>query len=134
MEGLVKYPGTYIKNNNFSFFDLIQDFNGFLNDASLDGKIIRENKLDDLLNQEDPKENASFLNLSETDSSNVKVEIKPYIEFGVDVKNILATNGANSKYNLILNHLIKLLFQEKTILLKLQVLFNSHPQLLILTH
>ena len=51
VEGLVKYPGTYaIKNNNFSFFDLIQDFKGFLNDASLDGvKIIRENKLDELL-------------------------------------------------------------------------------------
>ena len=46
VEGLVKYPGTYaIKNNNYSFFDLIQDFKGFLNDASLDGvKIIREKK------------------------------------------------------------------------------------------
>ena len=30
VEGLVKYPGTYaIKNNNYSFFDLIQDFKGF---------------------------------------------------------------------------------------------------------
>ena len=58
VEGLVKYPGTYaIKNNNFSFFDLIQDFKGFLNDASLDGvKIIRENKLDELLQEEEEEE------------------------------------------------------------------------------
>ena len=41
-------------------------------------------------------------NLSIKDSSKIKVEIKPFIEFGVDVKNILATNGSNSKYNIIL--------------------------------
>ena len=72
-----KYPGTYaIKNNNFSFFDLIQDFKGFLNDASLEGvKIIRENKLDELLNEDDLKENASFKSLSETDTLKIKVEI-----------------------------------------------------------
>ena len=58
VEGLVKYPGTYaIKNNKYSFYDLIQDFKGFLNDASLDGvKIIRENKLDDLLKNEEEEE------------------------------------------------------------------------------
>ena len=33
--------------------------------------------------------------LSDSDSLKIKVEIKPFIEFGVDVKNILATNGAN---------------------------------------
>ena len=44
VEGLVKLPGTYaIKNNNYSFYDLIQDFGGFLQDASLDGvKIVRK--------------------------------------------------------------------------------------------
>ena len=87
VEGLVKYPGTYaIKNNNFSFFDLIKDFGGFLNDASIDGvKIIRENKLDKLLDQE---EDTELFGLSETDSLKIKVEIKPFIEFGVDVNNI----------------------------------------------
>ena len=107
VEGLVKYPGTYaVKNNNYSFFDLIQDFKGFLKDASLEGvKIVRENKLDKLLKNDDDnkeEESAELFGLSDSDSLNIKVEIKPFIEFGVDVKNILATNGSNPKYNLIL--------------------------------
>ena len=55
VEGLVKFPGTYaIKNNNYSVYDLIQDFGGFLQDASLDGvKIVRENKLDDIIKEEE---------------------------------------------------------------------------------
>ena len=108
VEGLVKYPGTYaIKNNNFSFFDLIQDFDGFLNDAALDGvKIIRENELIE-------EENSSFLDLSDTDSLKVQVEIKPFIEFGVDVKNILATNGSNLKYNVILKPFDRIIVPRK---------------------
>ena len=114
VEGLVKYPGTYaIKNNNFSFFDLIEDFQGFLNDASLDGvKIVRENKLNELFKNEEEEskkdelneddQTAELLGFSETDSLKIKIEIKPFIEFGVDVKNILATNGSNPKYNVIL--------------------------------
>ena len=115
VEGLVKYPGTYaIKNNNFSFFDLIQDFKGFLNDASLDGvKIVRENKLDKLLENEEEEETAELFGLSDSDSLKIKVEIKPFIEFGVDVKNILATNGANPKYNVILKSSDKIIVPRK---------------------
>ena len=118
VEGLVKYPGTYaIKNNNFSFFDLIQDFKGFLSDASLDGvKIIRENKLNTLFdNEEDDEENnaSDILGISETDSLKIKVEIKPFIEFGVDVRNILATNGSNPKYNVILKSSDKIIVPRK---------------------
>ena len=118
VEGLVKYPGIYaIKNNNFSFFDLIQDFKGFLNDASLDGvKIIRENKLDELLQEEEEKkeeESAKFFGLSDSDSLKIKVEIKPFIEFGVDVKNILATNGSDPKYNVILKSSDKIIVPRK---------------------
>ena len=124
VEGLVKYPGTYaIKNNNYSFFDLIQDFKGFLIDASLEGvKIIRENKLDELLkNEEDEEEeeegeeddDTEFLGISKTDSLKIKVEIKPFIEFGVDVKNILATNGSNPKYNVILKPSDKIVVPKK---------------------
>ena len=116
VEGLVKHPGTYaIKNNNFSFFDLIQDFKGFLNDASLDGvKIIRENKLDELLNEEEKEEeSAKLFGLSDSDSLKIKVEIKPFIEFGVDVKNILATNGSNPKYNVILKASDKIIVPRK---------------------
>ena len=112
VEGLVKYPGTYaIKNNNFSFFDLIQDFKGFLNDASLDGvKIIRQNNLKELLKEE---ESAKSFGLSDSDSLKTKVDIKPFIEFGVDVKNILATNGANPKYNVILKSFDKIIVPRK---------------------
>ena len=117
VEGLVKYPGTYaIKNNNFSFFDLIQDFKGFLNDASLDGvKIIRENKLDELLQEEEEveEESAKLFGLSDLDSLKIKVEIKPFIEFGVDVKNILDTNGSNPKYNVILKSSDKIIVPRK---------------------
>ena len=113
VEGLVKYPGTYaIKNNNYSFYDLIQDFKGFLNDASLDGvKIIRENKLEELLQEEE--ESSKLFGLSDSDSLKIKVEIKPFIEFGVDVKNILATNGANPKYNVILKSFDKIIVPRK---------------------
>jgi protein involved in polysaccharide export with SLBB domain len=122
VEGLVKYPGTYaIKNNNYSFFDLIQDFKGFLNDASLDGvKIIRENKLDELINEEEEEEegeeeeeSAELFGLSDSDSLKIKVEIKPFIEFGVDVNNILATNGTNPKYNVILKSSDKIIVPRK---------------------
>ena len=46
-----KFPGNYaIKNNNYSVYDLVKDFGGFLQDASLDGvKIIRENKINEIL-------------------------------------------------------------------------------------
>jgi len=119
VEGLVKYPGTYaIKNNNYSFFDLIQDFKGFLDDASLDGvKIVRENKLDELINEEEEEEqneeSAKLFGLSDSDSLKIKVEIKPFIEFGVDVKNILETNGSNPKYNITLKPSDKIIVPRK---------------------
>jgi len=124
VEGLVKYPGTYaIKNNNYSLFDLIQDFKGFLDDASLDGvKIVRENKLDELINEEEEEEeeeeeqneeSAKLFGLSDSDSLKIKVEIKPFIEFGVDVKNILETNGSNPKYNITLKPSDKIIVPRK---------------------
>ena len=101
VEGLVKFPGTYaIKNNNYSFYDLIQDFGGFLKDASLDGvKIVRKNNLAENLNEEN---NDELLGVSSNDSLNIKIKIKPFIEFGVDVKNIIDTKGSNSKFNVVL--------------------------------
>ena len=111
VEGLVKYPGTYaIKNNKYSFFDLINDFGGFLPDASLDGvKIVRENNLEELVTFEGEPSSLS----EKTDSLKIKFEIKPFIEFGVDVKNILATNGTNPKYNVILKSSDKIIVPRK---------------------
>ena len=119
VEGLVKFPGTYsIKNNNYSVYDLVQDFGGFLKDASLDGvKIIRENKLDDILEEEEEEEeevdSAKLFGLSNKDSLNIKVEIKPYIEFGVDIKQILKTNGSDPKFNVVLKSSDKIVVPRK---------------------
>ena len=123
VEGLVKFPGTYaIKNNNYSVYDLIQDFGGFLQDASLDGvKIVRENKLDDIIEEEEEEkeeegreeDSSKFLGLSNKNSSNIKVEIKPFIEFGVDIKQILKTNGSDPKYNVVLKSLDKIVVPRK---------------------
>ncbi len=115
VEGLVKYPGTYaVKNNNYSVYDLIEDFGGFLQDASLDGvKIVRENKLDDILEEEGEEDTTKFFGLSNKDSLNIKVEIKPFIEFGVDIKQILKTNGSDPKYNVVLKSSDKIVVPRK---------------------
>ena len=109
VEGLVRYPGTYaIKDNNYSFYNLMRDFEGFLDDASLDGvKIIRQNTLNEVLDVDDSdnkNNSASLLGISSKDSLNLKVEIKPFIEFGVDVKNIIDSNGNDPKYNVVLKN------------------------------
>ena len=102
VEGLVKYPGSYaIKSNNYSLYNLIQDFGGFLKDASLDGiKIVRENKLEDILN--DDEDSSKLFGLSNKDSLNFKLEVKPFIEIGVDIDKVLKTNGSDSEYNIVL--------------------------------
>ena len=120
VEGLVKYPGTYaIKNNYYSFYEFIQVCGGFLNDASLSGvKIIRENKLAEVLKnnegvnpeeqgkdeEEEIKDSESIklLGLSSKDSVNLKVEINPFIEFGVDINNLQKTRGLDPKFNVVL--------------------------------
>ena len=91
-----------IRDSNYSVYDLIQDFGGFLQDASLDGiKIVRENKLNDIIEEEN--DSSKFFGLSNKDSLNIKVQINPFIEFGVDGDNFLKSLGINQKYNVILN-------------------------------
>ena len=109
VEGLVKYPGTYsIKNNKYSFYDLIQDFSGFLKDASLDGvKIIRENKLKQIIDKDE------FTGFTTIDSLDTEIDINPYIEFGVDIDKILATNGSDPRYNVILKSFDKIIVPRK---------------------
>ena len=118
VEGLVKFPGVYvIKNNNYSVYNLIQDFGGFLIDASLDGvKIIRENNLGDILkeeNIEDEYDSAELLGLLDDDLLDFKLEIEPFIEFGVDIKQILKTKGNDSKYNIVLKSSDKVVVPRK---------------------
>ena len=118
VEGLVKFPGAYaIKDNNYTIYDLIQDFGGFLEDASLDGiKIVRENKLDDLLNEKNNYKGGStdlLSKLSNKDSLNIELKINPFIEFGVDIKKIIETNGNNTKYNVVLKSSDKIIVPRK---------------------
>ncbi len=98
VDGLVKTPGGYsINNNNYSFYDLINDFGGFLPDASLGGvKIKRKvNK-----NQ--------FQDLSAVEGDSIQLTImdnqfkENFIEFGVNVDKILSTEGRDRRYNVVL--------------------------------
>ena len=70
----------------------------FLQDASLDGvKIVRENKFDKIIDEKNysgEKGSTNLVELSNQDSLNIKTEINPFIEFGVDIKQILKTNGS----------------------------------------
>ena len=86
----------------------MQDFEGFLDDAALDGvKIIRQYTLNEVLDLDDSdkdKNSTNLLGISSKDSLNVKVEIKPFFEFGVDVNNIISSNGKDAKYNVVLKN------------------------------
>ena len=112
-EGLVKFPGIYaIKDNNYSIYDLIQDFGGFLEDASLYGvKIIRKNKL--YQEKEGEEDSDKLFDLSNQDSLNIRIKIKPFIEFGVDINKILKTNGTDPKYNVVLKSSDKIVVPRK---------------------
>ena len=80
---MVKKEGDYaLKTNNYSFFNLIKDFNGFLPDAELSGvKIIRRSK---------------------NESSDV--ELNEFIEIGLDVNKILKSKGELDEFNLVLKN------------------------------
>ena len=93
VSGLVKNPGNYaLKSNNYSVFDLIKDFDGFLNDAELSGvKLRRPIKVSEI------KET-----IDDVDGSSLTLNIDEFIEIGLDVKEILKSNGELSQYNLVL--------------------------------
>lgn len=76
VRGLVKKEGNYaLKTNNYSVFDLIKDFDGFLPDAEVNGvKIIRN-------------------------SSNGEI-----IEIGLNIDKILKSNGNINEHNVVLKN------------------------------
>ena len=68
VSGLVKKPGNYaLKSNNYSVFDLIQDFGGFLPNAELNGiKLKRKaetKKIEDLIKDIDGENKDETINL-----------------------------------------------------------------------
>ena len=100
VDGLVKTPGGYsIQNNNYSFFDLIKDFGGFLPDASLEGVKIRR-KIQEV--------QLSESSLIEKDSIILKTKKNMtddgFIEFGVNIDKIITTGGKDNRYNIVLKN------------------------------
>ena len=95
VSGLVKKPGNYaLKSNNYSVFDLIQDFEGFLPNAELNGiKLKRKaetKKIEDLIKDIDGENKDETINLDE------------FIEIGLEIDRIIKSNGQLSEYNLTL--------------------------------
>ncbi len=89
VRGLVKKEGDYaLKNNNYSVYDLIKDFNGFLPDAELDGIKIRR------------KSNLELLSSVKNDS----IEVDSFIDIGLDIEKVMKSNGSLDQYNLVLKN------------------------------
>lgn len=88
VKGLVNNPGNYaILNNNYSIYNLIEDFNGFLPDAELMGVKIKRVFED-----------------KEFKTDELEVETDEFIEIGLNIKKILSSNGALNRYNLTLKN------------------------------
>ena len=93
VRGLVKKPGYYaIKNNVYSVFDIIKDFEGFLPDAELNGVKIKRP-----VNLELIKKLSSDLK-----SDSLGLEVDKYIEIGLNIEKILKSGGKANQFNLVL--------------------------------
>tara|TARA_B100001175_G_scaffold1237_1_gene1081 strand:+ start:2253 stop:4670 length:2418 start_codon:yes stop_codon:yes gene_type:complete len=91
VKGLVQNEGDYaLKNNNYSIYNLIEDFGGFLPDAELTGVKIR--RLVDLET------------IGSVVDDSLLVDINEYIEFGVNINKILQSEGKLDQYNLVLKN------------------------------
>jgi len=93
--GLVKKPGNYaLKTNNYSVFDLIKDFEGFLPNAELNGVKLRRKvkveEIDDLIDNIDDETKVEAIDLDE------------FIEIGLNINRIIKSNGLLDEYNLTL--------------------------------
>jgi len=95
VSGLVKKAGDYaLKTNNYSVFDLIKDFEGFLPNAELNGiklkRKVEVEEIDDFVNN---------INLENEDET---IDIDKFIEIGLDIDRIIKSNGFLDEYNLTL--------------------------------
>ena len=95
VNGLVKNPGNYvIKNNKYSVFDIIKDFEGFLPDAELSGIKIKRP-----INTEEIEKLTRGL-----ESDSLEIVIDEFIEIGLNIDRILKSNGSLDQYNLVLKN------------------------------
>ena len=95
VSGLVKKPGNYaLKSNNYSVFELIKDFEGFLPNAELNGiKLNRKVEVEEI---EDLIMNNDIENKDEI------IELDEFIEIGLDINKIIKSDGLLDEYNLTL--------------------------------
>ncbi len=93
--GLVKKPGNYaLKTNNYSVFDLIKDFEGFLPNAELNGVKLKRKVEVEVIN--DLIKNINDTNNDET------IDLDEFIEIGLNIDRIIKSNGLLNEYNLTL--------------------------------
>ena len=94
VSGLVKKPGNYaLKSNEYSVYDLIQDFEGFLPDAQLNGVKLKRKVINDKVEE-------LVGNLD--DDIDDRIELDNFIEIGLDINRITDSNGRLDEYNLTL--------------------------------
>ena len=94
VSGLVKKPGNYaLKSNEYSVYDLIQDFDGFLPDAQLNGVKLKRKVINDKVKE--------FLGNLDDDIDD-RIELDEFIEIGLDINRINDSNGRLDEYNLTL--------------------------------
>ena len=83
--GLVKKPGNYaLKTNNYSVFDLIKDFEGFLPNAELNGIKLKRKVEVEVIN--DLIKNIDDTNNDET------IDLDEFIEIGLNIDRIINEN------------------------------------------
>lgn len=84
VSGLIKKPGNYaLKSNEYSVFDLIKDFDGFLPNAQLSGVKLKRK-----------------VEVGET--GDLEISLDNFLEIGLDIKKIINSNGLLNEYNLTL--------------------------------
>ena len=95
VSGLVKKPGNYaLKSNKYSIYDLINDFDGFLPDAQLEGVKLRR-----VVDVEKVRE---IILENENETTNEENDLVKFIEIGLDIKKVNKSNGRLDEYNLTL--------------------------------
>ncbi len=95
VSGLVKKPGNYaLKSNEYSVFDLIKDFEGFLPNAQLNGVKLKR-KVENI-------EIEKLIDDIDGESIDESVNLDEFIEIGLDINRIIKSNGQLGEYNLTL--------------------------------
>ncbi|MFL2601832.1 MAG: SLBB domain-containing protein, partial [Flavobacteriaceae bacterium] len=98
--GLVNKPGYYaVKNNTYSVFDIIKDFEGFLPDAEINGVKIK--RPIETIKIEEIKAGME-LDFKKLENDSINIGVDKFIEIGLNIERILKSDGNQDQYNLSL--------------------------------